>query len=132
MKAMSAPSRASRSTVARPMPREPPVTRARGMGGYVPIGPVFASEDGSVEAGGRERGKAAAAGACGPREPRWPEHGRGDGEGVLCASCAVGPAVPPLRCVGVRALRAGRLLPGPLEPLVLGRGARAPVAHHLG
>src|SRR5438034_7089875 len=107
MKATSAPSHARRSTVARPMPREPPVTRARGMGGFVPIGPVFASEDGSVEAGGRERGKAAAAGACGPREPRWPEHGRGDGEGALGASAAFVPAVPPRGGLGVRALRVG-------------------------
>src|SRR5438128_11215740 len=107
MKATSAPSHARRSTVARPMPREPPVTRARGMGGFVPIGPVFASEDGSVEAGGRERGKAAAAGACGPREPRRPEHGRGDGKGVLCAWSPAAPAVPLFRWFGVRLFRVG-------------------------
>src|SRR5207247_8155991 len=126
MKAMSDPSRARRSTMARPMPREPPVTRARGMRALVPIGPAFASEDGSVEAGSRERGDGATAGAGGPRESRRPELGCGDGEGVLCAPCALGSALPHLRRAAVRALRAGRRLHGPLEPQVLGRAARAP------
>src|SRR5947199_6999759 len=46
MKAMSAPSRARRSTIARPMPRDPPVTRARGMGRFAPIPGGFASGGG--------------------------------------------------------------------------------------
>src|SRR6266852_3235153 len=126
MKAMSDPSRARRSTMARPMPREPPVTRARGMRALVPIARVFASEEGSVEAGDHARGDGATAGAGGPREPRRPEPARGDGEGVLCAPCALGSALPHLRRAAVRALRAGRGLHGPLEPQVLGRGGPAP------
>src|SRR5438093_10853852 len=110
MKATSAPSDARRSTMARPIPREPPVTRARGMRALVPIGRGFASEAENMEAGGRERGDGAAAGPCGPRESRRPEHGRGDGEGVLCASYPVCPAVSRLRPDALRALWAGRRL----------------------